>query len=51
MKSLSEFDISRDMDCVICLNSGGIILRECVISLNTIPNNLKQKFVGIVSFP
>ena len=39
------------MDCVICLNSGGIILRECVISLNTIPNNLKQKFAACVSFP
>ena len=39
------------MDCVICLNSGGIILKECVISLNTIPNNLKQKFSAIVTFP
>jgi hypothetical protein len=51
VKSLEEFDISREMDCVLCINSGGVILRECVISLNTIPNTLKQKFVAIVAFP
>jgi len=51
VKSLDEFDISREMDCVVCINSGGVILRECVISLNTIPNTLKQKFCAIVSFP
>lgn len=51
VKSLEEFDISRDMDCVVCINSGGVILRECTISLNTIPNTLKQKFVAVVAFP
>ena len=51
VKSLEEFDISRDMDTVICVNSGGIILRECLITLKSIPNKLKQKFAGIVSFP
>ena len=51
VKSLEEFDISRDMDTVICVNSGGIILRECLITLKSIPNKLKQKFAGLVSFP
>lgn len=51
VKSLAEFDISRNMDCVVCLNSGGVILRECVISLKSIPNRLNQKFAGIVTFP
>ena len=51
VKSLSEYDISRDMDTVICVNSGGVILRECVISLKSIPNRLNQKFSACVSFP
>jgi len=51
VKSLAEFDISRNMDCVVCLNSGGIILRECVITLKSIPNRLNQKFAAIVTFP
>ena len=46
-----EFDISRDMDTVLCINSGGVILRECVISLKSIPNRLNQKFSACVSFP
>lgn len=51
VKSLEEFDISRDMDTVVCLNSGGVILRECVISLITIPNRLNQKFTAMITFP
>lgn len=51
VKALAEFDISRDMDCVVCLNSGGLILRECVLSLKTIPNRLNQKFSAVVTFP
>ena len=33
VKSLYEFDITRDMDCVFAIQQGGIILRECVITL------------------
>jgi hypothetical protein len=39
------------MDTVICVNSGGVILRECTLSLKSIPNKLNQKFVTVVSFP
>ena len=51
VKSLEEFEISRNMDCIVCLNSGGIILRECVLTLKSIPKRLKQKFAALVSFP
>jgi hypothetical protein len=51
VKSLSEFDISRDMDTIFCVNSGGVIVRECVLSIKSIPNRLKQKFSAVVSFP
>lgn len=51
VKSLEEFEISRNMDCIVCLNSGGIILRECTLTLKSIPKRLKQKFTALVSFP
>ena len=33
------------------MNSGGVILRECTLSLKSIPNKLNQKFAALVSFP
>ncbi len=51
VKSLAEFDIARNMDCIVALNSGGIILRECTLTLKSIPNRLKQKFTALVTFP
>ena len=51
VKSLQEFDISRDMDSILCLNSGGVILKECVLTLKSIPNRLNQKFAAVVAFP
>ena len=51
VKSLQEYEISRDMDCVFCLNSGGLILKECTITLKGIPNRLKQKFTAVITFP
>ena len=40
VKSLAEFDIARNMDSIICVNSGGVILRECTLTLKSIPNRL-----------
>ena len=51
VKTLAEFEISRNMDTIICLNSGGVILRECELTLKSIPNGLNQKFSALVSFP
>jgi hypothetical protein len=51
VKGIKEFEISRDMDCVFCINSGGVIVRESVINIKSIPNRLKQKFASVVSFP
>mmetsp|Transcript_42070 Transcript_42070/g.64494 ORF Transcript_42070/g.64494 Transcript_42070/m.64494 type:complete len:111 (+) Transcript_42070:650-982(+) len=39
------------MDSIFCINSGGVILRECTLTLKSIPNHLNQKFVALVSFP
>jgi len=51
VKTLVEFEIARNMDTIICLNSGGVILRECQLTLKSIPNGLNQKFAALVSFP
>ncbi len=51
VKALEEFEIENDMDSVICVNSGGCIIRECFITLKSIPNKLNQKFTAIVAFP
>jgi len=40
-KALQEFDISRDMDCIVAVNAGGLVLRECILSLKSIPKRLK----------
>jgi uncharacterized protein YjbI with pentapeptide repeats len=39
------------MDSIFCVNSGGLILRECVLTLKSIPNYLNQKFVALITFP
>ena len=51
VKSLQEFEIGRDMDCILSLNSGGAIFRDCVFTLKSIPNKIKQKFTAISLFP
>lgn len=40
VKSLSEFDLARNMDCIVAVNSGGVILRECTLTVKSIPNRL-----------
>ena len=51
VKALREFEITRNMDTVICVNGGGVILRECTLSLKSLPKKLNQKFASVVSFP
>ena len=48
---MAEFDIARNMDTIFCINQGGVILRECTLTLKSIPNRLNQKFVAFISFP
>mmetsp|Transcript_3418 Transcript_3418/g.5785 ORF Transcript_3418/g.5785 Transcript_3418/m.5785 type:complete len:156 (+) Transcript_3418:236-703(+) len=38
VQSLAEFDIQRDMDSIFCINSGGVVIRDCVLTLKSIPN-------------
>jgi F-box protein 11 len=41
VKGLAEFDLDRNMDTIVTVNSGGVIMRDCVLSSKSIPNHLK----------
>jgi hypothetical protein len=50
-KFISEFDINRDMNTAILVKRGGLILRNCLISLRSLPKNLNTKIPCFVSLP
>lgn len=51
VKCLQEFDINKDMNTVIFVKKGGLILRNCLISLRSLPKNLTSKIPCFVSLP
>lgn len=51
VKAVKEFDVTKNMDTVIMVSKGGLILRDCVLSLRSMPKNLKQKIPMFVSMP
>lgn len=50
-KLIKEFEIDRKMDCLFMVESGGVILRDCTLSLNSLPKHLKSKYACIVTMP
>jgi hypothetical protein len=50
-QTLREFDIQRGMDCILWLETGGLMLRDCEISYNSIPTGIKSRMVAIVAQP
>jgi hypothetical protein len=50
-QALREFDICRGMDTIMWLEHGGLMLRECEITYNALPKNLKSRFPAIVALP
>jgi hypothetical protein len=41
-KYLKQFDISKEMDCVIMVLGGNLIIRNSLISLKSLPENIKS---------
>jgi hypothetical protein len=39
------------MDCLLMVVSGGVILRDCQLTLNSLPKQLKSKYPCIVTMP
>lgn len=50
-KAIREFEIDKDMDCLLMVVSGGVILRDCMLTLNSLPKQLKSKYPCIVTMP
>lgn len=41
-KFLKQFDVSKEMDCVIMVLGGNLIIRNSLISLKSLPENIKS---------
>ena len=50
-KSIAEFQINKEMHTIVYVRSGGLILRNCLLSLRSLPKNLKFKVASLVAMP
>ena len=50
-KVIREFEINQDMDTCVYVKSGGVMFRNCIITLKSLPMNLKSRIPVIVSLP
>ena len=51
MKCLTEFEINKEMESVVMVANGGLILRDCLLTLRGMPKNIKTKVPCLVTFP
>ena len=50
-KAIREFEVHDEMDCVCFVSSGGILFRNCTLSLKSHPKKLKSRLPILVSLP
>jgi hypothetical protein len=50
-KAIQEFDIKHSMDCLVMVIEGGVIMRDCQLTLNSMPKRMKSKTPCIVTMP
>ena len=50
-KAVREFEINPKMDCICYVQSGGVIFRNCTLTLKSHRKKLKSRIPIIVSFP
>jgi hypothetical protein len=51
VKYLSEFKVEKNMNTCIMVSKGGLILRDCLISMRILPRNLNDKLPAMVALP
>jgi F-box protein 11 len=39
-KTIKNFDINKNMDTVVLVKKGGLVMRNCLVSLRSLPKNL-----------
>ena len=50
-KAIREFELNEKMDCIFFIKTGGLMLRDCTLSLNSHPKGTKSKIPCLVSMP
>ena len=50
-KAIREFEINDDMDTCVYVVSGGVMFRNCTLSLKSHPKKLKSRIPVLVSLP
>jgi hypothetical protein len=50
-KFLKQFEISKEMDTVLMILGGNLIMRNCLISLRSLPDNIKSSITSFVALP
>lgn len=50
-KTIINFDINKNMDTVVLVRKGGLVMRNCLVSLRSLPKNLIQRVPSLVALP
>ena len=50
-QTLREFDIERGMETIIWLETGGLMCRDCTLSFQGLPKNLKSRIPAVIAKP
>lgn len=50
-KYLKQFVISKEMECIMMFMGGNIVLKSCLISLKSLPENIKVHIPALVAMP
>lgn len=45
VKAVAEFNIASDMNTIIFVNNGGLIMRNCLLSLRSLPKHVNKTFL------
>jgi hypothetical protein len=50
-KSLAEFEIQPMCDTIAFVHQGGLIMKDCVLNMRSLPKNLKSKLSCVIAMP
>ena len=50
-KQIAEFEIQPKCDCVCFVYTGTLIMKDCIISMRSLPKHLKSKLASVIAMP
>ncbi|CAI2362896.1 unnamed protein product [Moneuplotes crassus] len=48
---LTRFEISKEMDCAVCVLGGNAIIRNSLVTLKSLPDNIKSYIPALIAMP